>query len=503
MEKNENISLKMVDVCKTYPGVLALDHVSLELRRGEVHALLGENGAGKSTLCKIIAGAQWMDSGEYYLFGEKIESLTPQEAKDKGIGMIYQEFNLVPYLKVYENLFLGKELHRGPNLDKKAMIEKTKEIFRQFQMEIDPEARICDLTNAYKQLVEIAKAILEDAKVLCMDEPTAPLTNREVEILFKLIEALKAKGVAIIYISHRLEELFAVSDRITVMRDGRYITTLNTSETSRGELIRLMVGRELSDTYPSRHVQRGEEVLRVEHLSSNVTDLHDVSFTLHRGEILGFSGLVGAGRTEVMRALFGADPKTSGDIYIHGKKVDIQKPRDAIAAGISLVPEDRKGQGVSLTMSIRENISLVKLKDLSNVLGVKRHKEHELVDKYIKALSIKTPSMEQLAKNLSGGNQQKVAVAKWLVMESDIIILDEPTRGVDVGAKYEIYTLMNQLVEAGKALIMISSEMPELIGMSDRILVMYQGSIRGELSGEAVTQEHILELASGGQLNEV
>lgn len=487
----------MVDICKSYPGVKALDNVCIELFKGEVHALLGENGAGKSTVCKIIAGAQSMDSGEYFLFGEKIDSLTPQGAKEKGIGMIYQEFNLVQYLKVYENLFLGKEIMRGPNLDKKTMIRKAREIFQKLRIDIDPEAKISDLTNAYKQLIEIAKAVLENAKILCMDEPTASLSNREVTILFDLIKSLKKEGVTIIYISHRLEELFEISDRITVMRDGRYIQTIKTKDANRSELVSLMVGRSLSNDYPRRNILIGEEVLRVEHLATDITKVDDVSFALHKGEILGFAGLVGAGRTEVMRALFGADQKTSGDIYINGEKVSITKPLDAIEHGISLIPEDRKGQGVSLTLSVRENISLVKLKVLQSFLSINKKKERKLATEYINALSIKTPNMEQLVKNLSGGNQQKVAVAKWLAMESNIIILDEPTRGIDVGAKYEIYMLMNKLVEEGKSLIMISSEMPELIGMSDRILVMHQGKISGELSGNDVSQVNILQLASG------
>ena len=499
---SNDISLKMVNICKSYPGVKALDNVSFELRRGEVHALLGENGAGKSTLCKIIAGAETMDSGEYYYFGEKVAAITPLSAKESGISMIYQEFNLIPHLKVYENLFLGKEISSAIKTNKKEMIRQAREVFKRFDIEIDPEKRVSDLTNAYKQLVEIAKAVLEKAKVLIMDEPTAPLGNREVECLFRLIRTLKEEGVSIIYISHRLEELFEVSDRITIMRDGKYIDTLETAQTNRNQLVKLMVGRDLSEDYPSRKVEIGEEVLRVEGLSTVETKIKNVSFTLHKGEILGFAGLVGAGRTEVMRALFGADAKSSGEVYIHGKKVEINCPQDAIENGISLVPEDRKGQGVSLTMTIRENVSLVKLKDLQGLMRISRAKETKLVQEYIDSLSIKTPSMEQLAKNLSGGNQQKVAVAKWLATQSDIIILDEPTRGIDVGAKYEIYLLMNELVNMGKSLIMISSEMPELIGMSDRILVMYQGELMGELKVDEVSQENILKLASGIRLNE-
>lgn len=494
---DNNIVLKMEKICKYYPGVTALDHVDFELRKGEVHALLGENGAGKSTLCKIIAGAQPMDDGSYCLDGEQIRTLTPQSAKDKGVSMIYQEFNLVPYLKVYENMFLGKEIERGIYADKRAMIRKTREVFERFHIEIDPNSRISDLSNAYKQQVEIAKAVLENAKVLIMDEPTAPLGNREVENLFEMIRTLKSEGVSIIYISHRLEELFEISDRITVMRDGQYIETLNTKDTNKSALVKLMVGRDLSEDYPQRSTPIGEEVLRVEHLSTVETKLHDVSFTLHKGEILGFAGLVGAGRTEVMRALFGADHRSSGTVYVGGKQVEILRPIDAIHHGIALIPEDRKGQGVSLTLSIRENISLVMLHTLQSFLRISRKKERTLVDSYMNALAVKAPSMEQLTKNLSGGNQQKVVVAKWLATNVDIIILDEPTRGIDIGAKYEIYLIMNRLVKEGKSIIMISSEMPELIGMSDRIIVMHQGSVSGELAKEEVSQERILEMASG------
>ena len=496
---NDNaIVLKMTDICKAYPGVKALDHVNLELRRGEVHALLGENGAGKSTICKIIAGAQPKDLGEYTLFGKTIENLTPQGAKDLGISMIYQEFNLIPYLKVYENLFPGKDTCNGIKLNKKQMIKKTVEVFKRLDLDIDPEKRISELTNAYKQLVEIAKAILEDSKILIMDEPTAPLGNHEVNILFNIIHKLKKEDVSIIYISHRLEEIFEISDRITVMRDGQYIATLNTNETNEEELVRLMVGRTLGKDFPQRTIRvSDEEVLHVEGLSTSETKIKDVTFTLHKGEVLGFAGLVGSGRTETMRAIFGADPKISGRIFVKGKEVKIEKPIDAIKEGISLVPEDRKGQGISLSLPIRENISMVQLKSIGNFLYINPQKEKEMVRKYIGELSIKTPSMEQLAKNLSGGNQQKVVVAKWLATQSDVIILDEPTRGIDVGAKYEIYMLMNQLIEGGKSLIMISSEMPELIGMSDRIIVMHEGRIAGELSKQEITQEKILLLASG------
>jgi ribose transport system ATP-binding protein len=496
------ISLRLKDVCKSYPGVRALSDISIELHEGEVHALLGENGAGKSTLCKIISGAEQMDSGEYYIGNERIHGLTPHSAREKGIGIIYQEFNLISNLKVYENIFLGKELRKGAVLDKAAMINKTLEIFRRLKITVDPNARIAELSVAYKQLVEIGKAVLENAKILCMDEPTAPLTNQEVKILFDLIKDLKHQGVTIVYISHRIEELFDVSDRVTILRDGEYIDTLNTKETSRKQLVSLMVGRELGEDYPVRLNQIGTEILRVENLSIR-GKLKNISFSLRKGEVLGFAGLVGAGRTEVMRALFGADKRSTGDIRINGNMVFIKNPRDAVRYGISLIPEDRKGQGVSLTMKVRENISLIKLTELCRFFTVKRKEEQNLVKRYIEALNIKTPTMEQKTKNLSGGNQQKVAVAKWLAVKSEIIILDEPTRGIDVGAKQEIYALINELCQQGKAIVMVSSEMPELIGMSDRIMVMCEGRILGELNGATATQEQILNIASGGKEGEV
>ena len=501
---DNNIVLKMEKICKYYPGVTALDHVDFELRKGEVHALLGENGAGKSTLCKIIAGAQPMDDGSYCLDGEQIRTLTPQSAKDKGVSMIYQEFNLVPYLKVYENMFLGKEIERGIYADKRAMIRKTREVFERFHIEIDPNSRISDLSNAYKQQVEIAKAVLENAKVLIMDEPTAPLGNREVENLFEMIRTLKSEGVSIIYISHRLEELFEISDRITVMRDGQYIETLNTKDTNKSALVKLMVGRDLSEDYPQRSTPIGEEVLRVEHLSTVETKLHDVSFTLHKGEILGFAGLVGAGRTEVMRALFGADHRSSGTVYVGGKQVEILRPIDAIHHGIALIPEDRKGQGVSLTLSIRENISLVMLHTLQSFLRISRKKERTLVDSYMNALAVKAPSMEQLTKNLSGGNQQKVFLARWLDTDADILLLDNPTQGIDIGAKAEIYRLILKLASEGKTILLNTLEIPEIKKVADRCIVFYNGKIAGSLAHSQIDETTVMSYATNAvQLEEV
>ena len=368
---DNNIVLKMEKICKYYPGVTALDHVDFELRKGEVHALLGENGAGKSTLCKIIAGAQPMDDGSYCLDGEQIRTLTPQSAKDKGVSMIYQEFNLVPYLKVYENMFLGKEIERGIYADKRAMIRKTREVFERFHIEIDPNSRISDLSNAYKQQVEIAKAVLENAKVLIMDEPTAPLGNREVENLFEMIRTLKSEGVSIIYISHRLEELFEISDRITVMRDGQYIETLNTKDTNKSALVKLMVGRDLSEDYPQRSTPIGEEVLRVEHLSTVETKLHDVSFTLHKGEILGFAGLVGAGRTETARAIFGIDPKVavlSFSTKGSGKGGTVALSHDAVIKAQEMAPELAIDGELQFDAAVAPEVAQVKCKG-SKVAG--------------------------------------------------------------------------------------------------------------------------------------
>ncbi len=469
-------SLTVRHLTKSFPGVKALSDATVEFYPGEVHALLGENGAGKSTLCKILAGAYRAESGTIHLGGEEYTGFTPAQAKQAGISIIYQEFNLVPALSVYENIFLGKERKKGVMLDRAGMIQATRSIFEQLKVSIDPTIPVRELSIAYQQLVEIGKAIHEKAKI---------------------IRDLKRQNITIIYISHRIEELFALAEKVTVMCDGRVIRTLRTQETSRKELVSLMVGRELGESYPAREGEgSGEEVLRVSHL--NTSKLKDISFSLHRGEILGFAGLVGAGRTEVARAVFGADPKTGGEILVHGSARQIHSPTDAIRAGICLIPEDRKGQGLHLHMSIRNNISLTQIKALSRFLLVQHAREQALIDQYIRALEIKTPSDRQEVNNLSGGNQQKVALSKWLAAKCDIMIFDEPTRGIDVGAKQEIYQLMERLRQQGKAIIMISSELPELIGMSSRVLVMHEGQINGELRGAEVTQGAILELASGG-----
>lgn len=485
-------------VTKTYPGVRALDQVSLEFRKGEVHALVGENGAGKSTIIKTIAGAIRPDCGSVLYEGKELTQMKTSEIRECGIEVVYQEFNLALQLPVYENIFIGNLSGKGPGgklVDKKYMIESTRQLFEQLGIDIDPEARVDSLSVAYMQFVEIAKAVSRNVRILIMDEPTATLTNAEVQILFKTIRKLKEEGVTVIYVSHRMEEIFELTDRCSVFRDGKYIITVNTKETTRKELIRYMVGREVSETFPERRLKIGEEVLRVEHLTGNT--ISDVSFTLHKGEILGFGGLVGAGRTETIEMLFGAARVESGDIYLHGEKVKIPNPRAAVSRGIALIPEDRKRHGLILSKSIMENATLPMIKKFAKGMVLNRKKQEEATQEQIDALGIKTPGQEQLVKNLSGGNQQKVVLAKWLISNSDILIFDEPTRGVDVGAKQEIYQIMNRLVENGKSIIMISSEMPELLGMSDRLIVMCEHRMAGELTKENMNQMRVLDLASG------
>jgi ribose transport system ATP-binding protein len=490
------VILELKNIVKEYPGVRALNNMSISIRSGEVHALMGENGAGKSTLIKTISGAIQPNGGTILLNGIAYEAMNPSLSKKLGIGVIYQEFNLVPELSIAENIFLGHKLTNGITINTKLMNKKAAEIMNGFGIDIDVTKPVKSLTVAYQQLVEIAKTISNDVKVLIMDEPSAPLTNREIDAMFGLIKNLKEKGVAIIYVSHRMEEIFKISDRITVMRDGEYVDTKMTSETSRQEMISMMVGRTLNEQFPVVEKEIGEVALEVRNLSTH-TLLKDINLYVRKGEILGLAGLVGAGRTETARAIFGADPICKGEIFMHGKKVKISNPREGIREGIALIPEDRKKHGVLLEMSIRENISFISVNTISKSTIVNKKADRELSSRYIERLKIKTPTMEQLSKNLSGGNQQKVVLAKSLAGKSEIIIFDEPTRGIDVGAKHEIYHLMNQLAKDGMAILMISSEMPELLGMSDRVMVMHEGRITGELTKDEATQTKILELASG------
>ncbi|MBQ6323118.1 MAG: sugar ABC transporter ATP-binding protein [Lachnospiraceae bacterium] len=494
------VILQLKDVVKQYPGVIASNHVSIDFCKGEVHALVGENGAGKSTLIKLISGAIKPTSGSILFQGQDLTTLSTNEVRKLGIEVVYQEFNLVPDLPVYENIFLGgfETEKKGLVVNRREMIRKSQELFDNLGIHIDSTSLVSELSVAYMQFVEIAKAISKNAKVLIMDEPTAVLTNKDVDILMDIVKKLRSQGVTVIYVSHRMEEIFLLSDRITVLRDGEKIETLETAQTDRKELIHHMVGREVNESYPERTNPIGEEILRVENLSGN--GIADVNFSLHKGEILGFGGLVGAGRTETMEVLFGRFPKITGKTYIKGREVHIRNPRDAVKCGLAFVPEDRKTLGLILDKSILHNISIVSLDKnaKANGLLVDDAKMKELTAVQIKNMAIKTPSDEQEAGNLSGGNQQKVVLGKWLASDdAQIYIFDEPTRGIDVGAKHEIYLLMNKLVEQGKAIIMVSSEMEELLGMSDRLVIMSEHRQAGVLEKAEFDKNRVLDIASG------
>ncbi len=493
-------ALEMRNISKQYPGVRALDDVSLSVEVGEIHALLGENGAGKSTMMKILAGAQSKDSGEILLNGAPVQIDSPQKAMSLGISIIYQEFNLVPYLSAGENIYLGREPRAAiPGfVDFKKLYADAQAVLDKLGVKIDARAPVNTLSVAGQQMVEIAKATSKKSKIIVMDEPSATLTDHELRALFRLMLQLKSEGVSIVYISHRLEEIVEVCDRATIMRDGHHVATKDVKDLTREEIIRLMVGRELKDAIPKVPAEQGDIALEVKHLTRKGV-LNDISFTVRKGEVLGIAGLVGAGRTETARVIFGADPMDSGSIEVFGKPVRIRSPQDAIKHGIGLVTEDRKQQGLVLGMVVRENTTLANLDFLSSLGFIRRGEERQVAEKYKTDLAIKTPTIEQTVHNLSGGNQQKVVLAKWLFTGSKILIFDEPTRGIDVGAKSEIYKLMNELAKNGVAIIMISSELPEVLGMSDRILVMHEGRLTGELSRAEATQEKIMHLATGGE----
>jgi len=487
--------LQLNHIIKTYPGVIALNDVTLHIRKGEIHALVGENGAGKSTLIKTCSGAITPDSGTIIIDNKEFSAMTPKSSKEQGIAVIYQEFNLVGELSVAENVFLGRAIRNGIVVNKKAMINESRKLLNQFDIDIDPNKLVRELSVGYQQLVEIVKAISENAKILIMDEPSAPLTTTEVERMFHIVDKLKASGVTIIYISHRLDEIFRLSDRVTVMRDGSLVKTLETKDTNIDELVKLMVGRELKETYPARNFSASDDVLLdVRKLCGN--GLTDITFQMRRGEVLGFAGLIGAGRTELAELIFGVKAKTSGQIIFKGKEISPKTPREAIDYGIALVPEDRKRQGALLGINIKGNISMAILKRISRFSIVNKKTERKIASEYAEKIKIKTPNLEQKVKNLSGGNQQKVIIAKWLASNADLIIFDEPTRGIDVGAKFEIYTLVNQLVEAGKTILMISSEMEEILGMSDRIIVLAEGRMTGCLNKNEFSQEAVMSLQS-------
>ena len=492
-----NKLLIMKSIEKSFPGVKALQNAYLELEKGEVNVILGENGAGKSTLMKILTGVYSKDSGEIFLNGEKIEVKTPKEAEKYGISIIYQEFNLLPHLRVSENIFITRLPKNSFGIvDEKKLFENTEKILKKLNLNINPNEIVANLSVAQQQMVEIAKALSVNCQILIMDEPTAALTESEINDLFKVIKDLKEKGVGIIYISHRMEELRHIANKVTIMRDGQYINTLNFKDTTLDEMISLMVGRSLENQFPKRKKNIGEVILEIKELSKR-GKFKDVSFQLKQGEILGFSGLMGAGRTEVARAIFGADLIDSGEIILEGKKLNIKTPRDAIKEGIAYLTEDRKKDGLLLNLSVEDNIMVSNPSSYSNNMKICNfNKSKELCEKFIKSMNIKTPNLKQEIKNLSGGNQQKAIIARWLCEEKKILMIDEPTRGIDVGAKREVYLLMNQLVEEGVSIIMISSELPEVLGMSDRVLIMREGRVTGILPVEELNQEKIMYYAT-------
>ena len=494
-----DLLLEMRGITKQFPGVLALDDVSLDLREGEVHCLLGENGAGKSTLMKILAGAQPADAGDILIGGRPADIPSPARARELGVSMIYQEFNLSPFLSVAENIFLGREPRIGktPFIDGARLRRDAEEVLRHMGVTLDVRLPVNRLSVAQMQMVEIAKAVSVNARILVMDEPSATLTDHELASLFTLIGELRGRGMGILYISHRLEEVFQVGDRATIMRDGRHVATRDVAGLTREDIIRMMVGRELTEEFPKVSLPRGAERLRVEGLTREGL-FSDVGFSLHAGEIVGLTGLVGSRRTEVVRAIFGADRLSAGRVFVDGKEVAVSSPRDAIAHGVGLLTEDRKNQGLVLGMSVRENITLANLDALVRGIFVKGGAERRVAEDFVRELQIKTPSVEQAVQLLSGGTQQKVVLARWLFTNAGILMFDEPTRGVDVGAKTEIFRLMNALLERGAAVLMVSSELPEVLGMCDRILVMHEGRLAGELSRAEATQERVMQLATGG-----
>lgn len=490
------MKLTATGLVKRYPGVVALDDVSITLTGGEVHAVAGENGAGKSTLMQILSGAQQPDSGELRVDGRTVRFGSPRDAQAYGIRMIHQELNLVADLTVAENIFLGREPSRRGLVDRAKQREAAREVLdRLGQRALSPDAIVGDLSLASRQMTEIAKAVAADARLIIMDEPTAILAHDETEALFGVIAQLRANGVAVAYISHRLEEISRIADRITVLRDGCLVASRPAADMQRNEMVQLMVGRELSAGYPAATVPPGDELLRVEGLSSG--PVRDASLTLRRGEIVGLVGLVGAGRTELARALYGAAAISGGSMWLDGKPYAPRSPADAIAHGLALLPEDRKRQGLVLLAAIRENISLTSLPALSRGGVVNRARERAEVERWSQALSIKTPSLENAVRQLSGGNQQKVVLARWMLANARILVFDEPTRGIDVGAKAEIYTLMRRLTAEGASILMISSDLPEALGMSDWLIVMRSGRIVGDLTREQATQERVAALILG------
>lgn len=491
----ENKLLVMENIHKTFPGVYALNSVNLTLEKGEVHALLGENGAGKSTLIKVLGGIYIADQGDIYIEGEKAVIRDVKDAQNSGIAIIHQELVLVPYMTVAENIFLGREPGKGKFVDKVKLNKQAQELLDAYDMNINAETMVGKLTIAQQQMVEIVKAISCNSKILVMDEPTSSISDKEVSFLFETMRALTKKGVGIIYISHKMSELEEICDRVTVMRDGTYIGTEVVKNTTKDKLIAMMVGRELTNYYTRDYLTPGKVVLECKNISDEKM-VEDASFVLKQGEIIGFAGLVGAGRSEVMKCIFGLTKGFKGTIYMDGKEVSISNPVEAIKHGIALVPEDRKLEGLFKVQSVKFNTSIEVLHQFIKGIFVNKAKESEITQKYIDMMATKTPSQEQLIGKLSGGNQQKVMIGRWLATNPKVLILDEPTRGVDVGAKSEIYAIMNQLVKEGMSIIMISSELPEIINMSDRVYVMCGGRVTGCMDHTEVTQEGIMQLAA-------
>ena len=499
----ENTFLHMENISKSFPGVQALKDVNFEATRGEIHALVGENGAGKSTLMKILTGALIKDEGQITWRGEPVEINSPSDSQELGISMIHQELSLIPYLTVGKNIYLGREPSRPiPGfIDWKKLYSESQKQLDQLSLDVDARADVQGLSIAQQQMVEVAKALSLNADLIAMDEPTSSLTDKETEVLFDVMRQLKEQGVAIIFITHRLEEVFEVSDRITVLRDGRHIATAPTAELDQNKVVELMVGRELDEMYPYSPTEQRETVIEARNLSDG-RELHDASFELHGGEILGVAGLIGAGRTALAETLFGLRPVSGGEILLVGEVVKFHSAKQAIKNGLGFVPEDRKLQGLFLNMAVRENVTMSATSLVSNLGFVNSVKADKLADQYVEKLDIRTPSLRQRVRNLSGGNQQKVVIARWLTLQPRVLILDEPTRGVDVGAKAEIHGLMRQLAEDGVAVLMISSELPEVLGVSDRIIVMHEGHITGRFDRDQATQDKIMLAATGGKNND-
>ena len=490
------VIVSMNNISKSFPGVKALDHVKFELRSGEVMALLGENGAGKSTLMKILSGVYTRDEGTMEIFGKSYDDLTPKQAQEAGVAIIHQELNMCRHLTVTENMFLGREVKGGLSLNNAKMRKEAKRVLDDLRIDISPDQIVGDLPVSKQQMVEIAKALSIDARILIMDEPTSSLTAKEIDDLFRIIRKLRDEGRGIVYISHRLEELSHIVDRVTIMRDGQYITDGNFKDMDMDYIIKNMVGREIKEKFPRVECRKGKKIFEVKNLNAGKM-VRDINFSLYEGEIVGFAGLMGAGRTETTRAIFGVDPKDSGEFYVDGKKIEVNCPMDAIRNGVVLAPEDRKKDGLCTKLSIRQNLALPNLDLVCNKMGViNSGKEDALCEKAVKDLQIKTPNVEIDSGNLSGGNRQKVVVGKWLARDSRVVIFDEPTRGIDVGAKVEIYNLMNELKKQGIAVMFVSSEMPEVMGIADRIIVMCDGRITGEVSAREATQDEILTMAT-------